>query len=192
MAVPVLHAAKFVAELTGWTSTNLELQKTLYFAHMYHLGVHGRPLVQGDFEAWGMGPVHPTLYRHVKHFASGSITEINCSGQIEEGGSESAILKQAVAEFSGVPVSMLITLTHRQGGAWSRNYDPERNHVRIPEIHVVEEYRRWIGMPEDYVSMTFDTQREDADDLRDAEEADRRYKSGELEVVPYRSPENDL
>jgi uncharacterized phage-associated protein len=51
MAVSVASAAKRLCEKTGWTLSNLELQKILYIAHMFHLGETGQPLVPGHFEA---------------------------------------------------------------------------------------------------------------------------------------------
>ena len=49
MSVHVLQAAKFAAGRSGWTLSNLALQKIIYVAHMLHLGTHGRPLVKGGF-----------------------------------------------------------------------------------------------------------------------------------------------
>ena len=46
--------------------TNLALQKLLYFAHALFLIQNDRPLVQGAFEAWKHGPVHPAVYRAFK------------------------------------------------------------------------------------------------------------------------------
>lgn len=46
--------------------TNLALQKLLYFAHGIFLVEMKRPLVFGYFEAWKMGPVHPTAYMAFK------------------------------------------------------------------------------------------------------------------------------
>lgn len=50
--------------------SNLALQKLLYFAHGHFLIQTGQPLVQGAFEAWKYGPVHPAVYAAFK--ASGA------------------------------------------------------------------------------------------------------------------------
>ena len=46
--------------------SNLALQKLLYFAHGHFLLRTGEPLVQGVFEAWTYGPVHPAVYQAFK------------------------------------------------------------------------------------------------------------------------------
>ncbi|RWO77206.1 type II toxin-antitoxin system antitoxin SocA domain-containing protein [Mesorhizobium sp.] len=66
MTLHVLSAAKHLAKQSGWSLSNLELQKILYLAHMFYLGRTGEPLVSGHFEAWDYGPVHPDLYHRVK------------------------------------------------------------------------------------------------------------------------------
>jgi len=38
MTVSASAAAKRMCERSGWTLSNLELQKLLYIAHMFHLG----------------------------------------------------------------------------------------------------------------------------------------------------------
>ena len=62
MAVSALSAGKRLGKHSGWTLSNLAMQKLLYIAHMYHLGMYdATPLVTGHFEAWDYGPVHPTF-----------------------------------------------------------------------------------------------------------------------------------
>ncbi len=46
--------------------SNLALQKLLYLAHGHFLIRTGTPLVQGAFEAWTYGPVHPAVYQAFK------------------------------------------------------------------------------------------------------------------------------
>ena len=54
------------ADEFGVDVTNLALQKLLYFAHGHFLKQIGQPLVQGAFEAWNNGPVHPAIYHAFK------------------------------------------------------------------------------------------------------------------------------
>ena len=51
-----------IADERGMSVTNLTLQKLLYFAHGQFLVARGSPLVNGYFEAWKYGPVHPLVY----------------------------------------------------------------------------------------------------------------------------------
>lgn len=141
MSVHVLQAAKFASERSGWSLSNLELQKIVYLANMIHLGHYGRPLVQGCFEAWDFGPVHPTLYRHVKRFGAGPVTAISCNAGPLQGESESSLLHEAVDILSKKTGGQLVSITHWSKGAWARNYSPgERNRI-ISNEDVVDEYR---------------------------------------------------
>ena len=42
--------------------TNMGLQKTLYYAHGWHLKIFKEPLIKNSFEAWEYGPVIKTIY----------------------------------------------------------------------------------------------------------------------------------
>lgn len=59
----------------------MKLQKLVYFAHGWHLGLKGTPLVDEPVQAWPYGPVFPSLYHEFKHFGNGEIgdyaTELN-------------------------------------------------------------------------------------------------------------------
>lgn len=50
----------------GDTITHLKLQKLLYFAQAWHLANKGKPLFEGDFQAWAHGPVVRKIYDRFK------------------------------------------------------------------------------------------------------------------------------
>lgn len=54
------------AERDGRCLSNLVLQKLAYFAHGTFLSRTGKPLLNGEFEAWKHGPVHPHIYHAFK------------------------------------------------------------------------------------------------------------------------------
>jgi len=54
------------ADDKGETITNLKLQKLVYYAQAWFLANYGKPLFDGDFEAWVHGPVLPELYHQYK------------------------------------------------------------------------------------------------------------------------------
>jgi uncharacterized phage-associated protein len=56
------------ANQTGAVVNNLKLQKLVYYAQAWHLGIHGAPLFAGEFQAWVHGPVIPALYEKYKDF----------------------------------------------------------------------------------------------------------------------------
>ena len=118
-------SAKFMADRSGWTLSNLESPKIPYIAQTFHLGRHGTSLVGGDFEACDLGPVHTVLDYDVKRFGANPVTEINCPGGIEEG-TEKELLKHALDELSKRTGGQLVSITHWEQGACAKNYIPRR------------------------------------------------------------------
>jgi uncharacterized phage-associated protein len=53
--------------------TNIKLQRLLYFAQGWFLGLHGIPLFSDKFQAWPSGPILPHVYSRFEHFGSGPI-----------------------------------------------------------------------------------------------------------------------
>ena len=53
----VANAILAAADAEGTRISHVKLQKLLYLAHGFSLIEHGRPLVNGGFEAWPHGPV---------------------------------------------------------------------------------------------------------------------------------------
>ena len=135
-------AAYTACASSGWQLTNLELQKLLYIAHMTYLGRHGRPLVAETFEAWDYGPVLPSLYRTVKVFGGGRITDIRSPGPIAET-PEVRMIREVVTRFAGVSPGALVQMTHRENGAWANNYRPGKMHIPLPNDEILAEYRRF-------------------------------------------------
>lgn len=53
--------------------SNLKLQKMLYYAQGWYLGLHNKALFNDPIEAWVHGPVVPNVYRKYKSFGWGPI-----------------------------------------------------------------------------------------------------------------------
>jgi uncharacterized phage-associated protein len=54
--------------------TPMKLQKLVYYAHGWHLGLTGHPLLNEAVQAWNFGPVIMSLYKEFADFGSGPIT----------------------------------------------------------------------------------------------------------------------
>lgn len=141
MTVSVFAAAKRLGEQSGWSLSNLEMQKLLYLAHMFHLGKHGTPLVSGQFEAWDYGPVHPELYHRAKIFGSSPVGNVFHTVEDVSGGAEAELLDDAVKQLSHNRPGKLVAITHWEKGAWAKHYIPGARGVAIPNDDILEEYR---------------------------------------------------
>ncbi len=62
-----------LANESGDVVTNLKLQKLVYYAQAWHLGIFSKRLFSADFEAWVHGPVIPALYHTYKERGSAPI-----------------------------------------------------------------------------------------------------------------------
>jgi uncharacterized phage-associated protein len=51
----------------------MKMQKLVYFAHGWHLGLNESPLISEPIEAWDYGPVVASLYRVLKPYGAGQI-----------------------------------------------------------------------------------------------------------------------
>lgn len=140
MAVSVHAAAKRMCERSGWSLSNLELQKLIYIAHMFYLGEHNEPLISGHFEAWDYGPVNPGLYHRVKIFGSGPVGNVFNGVEDIEDGPEAQTLDSAVDQLGGARPGKLVAITHWEDGAWAKHYAPGLHNIVIPNEDIRNEY----------------------------------------------------
>lgn len=142
MAISYMSAAATICETSGWTKSNLEVQKLLYLGHMKFLGLHaGKPLVSKSFEAWKYGPVLPDLYHRLKIFGDKSINDFFLVSRNLEL-DEHKILVEVVNQFSDYTPGDLVEITHVSGGAWDQYFVSEGRGVPIPNDAILEEYNR--------------------------------------------------
>ncbi len=147
MSVSVLSAAKFIGDISDWSKTNLELQKIIYIAHMLHLGEQESVLVEGNFQAWYLGPVHPDLYHHAKVYGSEKVQNIfNAFASLDVDSPESRTLKRAYGLVGGFSGSRLIAITHCNYGAWEKNYKPGARNIVIPNVDILNEYHKRVEL----------------------------------------------
>lgn len=141
MPIPTNSAARYICASSDWGVTNLALQKILYLAHMVHMGRSGQRLVDGEFEAWDYGPVMPDLYRTVKMFGDKPIQEVFFGAPRIFGTPEEETLRDACEHLLTRSPSELVAMTHRQNGAWAKNYVPGLKSIPIPDRDIIDEYR---------------------------------------------------
>lgn len=98
------------AEASGMAVTNLALQKLVYFAHGLMLTRHGRALVDGYFEAWEHGPVHPVLYGAFKHSGREPIAERARRRDFRSGGLGAVVSATEIGSYA-VPRVVRLGLT---------------------------------------------------------------------------------
>ena len=144
------------AEDRGVAVSNLALQKLLYFAHGVMLTRHGQPLVDGYFEAWEYGPVHPLLYAAFKSAGRTPIANRAQSRNLRTG--ETAVvaaptnrlvrdvIDDVLRAFGDQPPARLVRLSHSKGGPWdivvNESGTEGRLGLRITDILISEHFHR--------------------------------------------------
>ncbi|MCY4211141.1 MAG: DUF4065 domain-containing protein [Gammaproteobacteria bacterium] len=145
MAIHIFQAAKYAGAYTDWSKSNLELQKIIYIAHMLHIGRSDGPLVDGLFQAWHLGPVHPDLYHRAKVFGADPVRNIFRTFDVDESASEIVSLSDTLKTVSDYSGSKLVAITHWEQGAWYKNYIPGEKHTIIPNSDIREEYENRVA-----------------------------------------------
>lgn len=74
-AKAVANAFLQLADSEGKEITPMKIQKLVYIAHGWALGVLGQPFITEDIQAWKYGPVIQDLYHEFKRYGSGPITD---------------------------------------------------------------------------------------------------------------------
>ncbi len=141
MSISVLSAAKQMGNFSDWTLSNLKMQKMLYLSHMFFMGAHdGEPLLNGYFEAWDLGPVHPELYQEAKIYGARPVGNIFHKAKDVDSEMQK-YLEYSFDSLSKYRASKLVEITHWQHGAWSKHYTPGIRGIVIPNEDILEEYK---------------------------------------------------
>lgn len=147
MPVSVLSVARTLGRVSGWTLSNLELQKMTYMAEMIHLGRSGGdPLIWENFEAWANGPVVPELYRSIKSFGASPVSDIYSVKAIDPAEASYPVIVDAYAMMKDKNPGQMVAITHWRGGAWAKRYKPGMKGLIIPKQLILEEYQARTGI----------------------------------------------
>lgn len=138
----VSSAARRLCERSGWSLTNLELQKMLYLAQLYFIGQTNVRLVDETFEAWDYGPVSPRVYHRVKAFGSAPIRDVFHGAMPIVDPGLAKYLDDAYDALAKQSAGQLVAITHWPEGAWAKNYIPGARGIPIPDEDIIAEYRK--------------------------------------------------
>lgn len=145
MIIPSLSAARTMCEIRDWRISNLELQKLLFLAQMTALGrTDGEmSLINDSFEAWDYGPVLPVVYHRAKAFGSKNVPDVFRIAEPYRD-ERRTVIEDVAKAFSGWEAGQLVSLTHRDGGAWASHYIPRTRGIRIPTEDILREYHELV------------------------------------------------
>lgn len=102
--------------------TNLKLNKLVYFCQVECLREYGEVLFTDDMEAWQYGPVSRSVYEAYKSYGKQPISEP--FGPAPSNPVAKRIVSQVLSSYGRLSAFDLVTLSHREGGAWKAVYSP--------------------------------------------------------------------
>ena len=140
-----LDAAMTLAVASGWSLTNLEMQKLLYLSQMTHMGENnGEPIFSEDFQAWKLGPVIPELHNRARLFGSSKVTNLFHKTELAHGSKRDTVVT-VYNDLKSVGAWKLVAITHWENGAWAKNYRAGASFIPIPKEDILDEYRKRIA-----------------------------------------------
>jgi uncharacterized phage-associated protein len=124
----------------GEALTQMKLQKLVYFAHGWNLGIHSEPLISDPIEAWRWGPVIKSLYRRYAECGSqGLPTPRGMRGDID--GKADALLNRIWDVYKRNSASELSAVTHKPGSPWAETYRDVKPLRIIPNELIERHYK---------------------------------------------------
>jgi len=115
--------------------SHLKLQKILYYAQGWHLGLYGKPLFEDPIYAWKLGPVTESVYYDLRHFGDMNLVDAdyNCStGTTVTDPEKKVFIDHAWDEYAEESANALVARTHSSepwlnsfSNPFSKEIDPE-------------------------------------------------------------------
>lgn len=135
MTYKALTIAKWFAawaEAEDADLSNLKLQKLLYYAQGWHLGMYGRPLFDDKIQAWSHGPVVPAVYHAFKSFEAADVrldpSDAFDWDDVNEDTTD--FLIDIWERYGGFGAWKLRNMTHNEA-PWRDHFDPSERHTVI-------------------------------------------------------------
>jgi len=136
--------------------TNLEIQKHIFFCHVWSLIELKRPLVSDIFEAWRYGPVIPPLYDEFSVFKSDPITALATKLDPKTGSrivvpmheetDDVGLVNRAYKFYSKLSATGLVELAHEPGGPWHKAWFHSGSvnpGMKISNCEIAKYYASW-------------------------------------------------
>lgn len=128
------------ADRDGKQLTQMKLQKLVYIAHGWYLGLTGRPLISDPVEAWKFGPVIRSLYRYFADYGANPIP--TPGGTIAQIDQETERFLEAIWDrYKDYDAIDLSAMTHAPNTPWSQSYVSSGQPAVIPSNRIADHYR---------------------------------------------------
>lgn len=117
-----------IAGEVGVTTSNLAINKIVYFVHGNYLARFAEPLVDATIEAWQYGPVFREIYHSFKNCGDGPIRQMAARVDPSDGTRKifiaaipeerSNLVHKLIKDYLAIKPSMLVNMSHVEDGPW--------------------------------------------------------------------------
>ena len=111
--------------------TNLKLNKLVYFVQVESLRTRGVPAFDDAIQAWEYGPVEPAVYRAFSRYGRRPVTEPTRAP--ERDAAIDGLIGSVARTYGRLSAFDLVSLSHRDGGAWRNRYVPGADNAIRPD-----------------------------------------------------------
>lgn len=118
--------------------TNMKIQKLVYIAHGFTLGMLHEPLIRSHVHAFQHGPVIPALYDKLKHFGSSAIPGPFGFSPDKPDVAYLEVIKRVWNKYGQLSAFQLRNITHKEGTPWSITWND--NPFGIIKNDLIESY----------------------------------------------------
>lgn len=108
----VMSVARFIVKISEGPTSNLKLQKLLYYVQGWNLGIYGKPIFHADIQAWAHGPVVPDVFHALRHHGWNPVPvpsrAVNIEPQFE------SHIRNVLQAYGGFSAEQLERLSHTE------------------------------------------------------------------------------
>ena len=120
--------------------TPLQVNKLVFLAHVWTLGLHRRPLINQQFEAWPYGPISPAVYHNLSYYGGEPVTApvlARDNGPFKP--HEASVLSQTYDLYAHLTGEQLSAICRAPGGPWDSTRRRSKRRVTVPD-GLIEKY----------------------------------------------------
>ncbi len=121
--------------------TNMKIQKLVYIAHGFTLGILHEPLIRSHVHAFQHGPVIPSLYESLKPYGSDAVPSDLMVFHYFPEEIETAfqrVIKRVWTKYGQLSAFQLRNITHKAGTPWSITWN--KKPYSVIENDLIEKY----------------------------------------------------
>lgn len=140
-AAAVANAILKLANDSGSELSNMQLQKLVYFAHGFALALLDKPLIYSDVQAWQYGPVYPKLYKKLRKYGAGRVTDrLDADDEIPDPSDFFDVLKGVWKAYGSMSAGQLSARTHAPNTPWSDSW-AEGEYSKISDERIKSHFK---------------------------------------------------